>query len=164
MVKQSAGILVYRHRNGSIEVLLAHPGGPFWAKKDQNAWGLIKGEYIDGEEPFLAAKREFKEEVGKDVPPGKYINLGTVKIPSKVIYGWAVDAEFDTANLKSNLITIDCPPRSGRQIQIPEVDKVKWFEITKAIPKMHKGQEKFLERLAEQLNYKLEPPEQPSLF
>src|SRR6185295_4521481 len=100
-MKQSAGILIYRRKNGLVEVLLVHPGGPFWAKKDLKSWGLPKGEFGEGEVPLAAAKREFSEELGFEPPEGEYLDIGTVKIPSKVIYGWAIESDLDAANIKS---------------------------------------------------------------
>lgn len=164
MAKQSAGILLYRRKDNQVEVLLVHPGGPFWAKKDLKAWGLPKGEFSEGEDPQAAAKREFKEELGLDPPTSSYVDLGTIKIPSKLIYGWAVESDLDTTRVNSNVISIVWPPRSGQTLQIPEVDKAEWFEISRAGPKMHGGQAVFLERLAEHLDIKLLKPEQPSLF
>jgi predicted NUDIX family NTP pyrophosphohydrolase len=148
--------LIYRRRKDAVEVLLEHPGGPFWAKKNSKAWGLVKGEFIEGEEPLAAAKREFKEELGKTPPEGEYIDLGSVKIPGKTIYGWAVEADFDNKNIQSNLIVIDWPPGSGQKMKIPEVDKAEWFDITQVDDKMHNGQDAFIDRLAEHLGLGLE--------
>ncbi len=156
--------MVYRRKGNSVEVLLVHPGGPFWAKKDNKAWGLPKGEFTDGEDSLVAAKREFKEELGNEPPTGEYTELGTVKTPSKIIHGWAVEAAFDISNINSNLIDIEWPPRSGQTLQIPEVDKAQWFEISQAPPKMHSGQDAFLEQLAKQLGLNFEKTEQPTLF
>lgn len=164
MPKQSAGILPFRRRNGNVEILLVHPGGPFWAKKDKGAWGLAKGEIGEGEQPMQAAKREFSEELGLQTPEGEYIDIGTAKTSSKIIYGWAVEAELDATNISSNMVDIEWPPKSGQTMQIPEVDKAEWFKITRALPKMHGNQAVFLESLAEHLGIKLSKPEQPSLF
>ena len=163
-MKHSAGILAYRRSNNSVEVLLVHPGGPFWAKKDLKAWSLPKGEFSEDEEPLQAAKREFGEELGLKAPEGTYFDIGTIKIPSKIIYGWAVESDLDVSTIKSNQITIEWPPKTGQKQQFPEVDKAQWFEISKAGPKMHTAQDEFLQRLAEHLGLKLEKPEQPSLF
>lgn len=163
-MKQSAGILVYRRKGELVEVLLVHPGGPFWAKKDLGAWSLPKGEYLDTEEPLTAAKREFKEELGLDVPAGEYIGLGEVKIPSKIIHAWAVEGEIDISKIISNEFEMQWPPKSGQKAKFPEVDRAEWFDISQAAAKMHTGQDAFLERLADHLGLKYTKPEQTSLL
>ncbi len=163
-MKQSAGILVYRRKGSSAEVLLAHPGGPFWAKKDLKSWGLVKGEYQTDEDPLTAAKREFKEELGLDAPDGEYVSLGEVKIPGKIIHGWAVEADFDASNIKGQLMEMQWPPKSGRKVKFPEVDRAEWFDINQAAPKMHTGQATFLERLADHLDIEFTKPKQTSLL
>ena len=166
MKKHSAGILVYKKQANSLEVLLVHPGGPFWTKKD--VWGIPKGENDETEDPLVAAKREFEEELNHPAPDGDYLDLGEIKISSgKIIKAWAVEADVDVAKIKSNVIKIEWPPRSGQQIEIPEVDKAEWLLASQAITKMHKGQEAFIERLAEKLDIPLAAtpkPEQGSLF
>lgn len=154
-MKQSAGVLVYRRKDNQIEVFLVHPGGPFWAKKDSGAWSIPKGEYKD-EDPLTAAKREFKEETGNDAPNGGYIELGEVKIPSKNINCWAIEGDLDTSKVKSNTFSMEWPPKSGQQQEFPEVDKASWVEISKAGPKMHKGQSEFIDRLAQHLGVQLQ--------
>ena len=147
MAKQAAGILLYRRNRTGVEVLLAHPGGPLWARKDYGAWTIPKGQFTDGELPLDAAKREFEEEMGSK-PAGDFKTLGTVKQPSgKVIHAWAAEADFDTATVKSNLFSMEWPPRSGQMGEFPEVDRAGWFSIEEARAKMLKGQQPFLDRL-----------------
>lgn len=146
--KRSAGILLYRLRSGEPEVLLVHPGGPFWAKKDDGAWFLPKGELQENEEPVSAARREFAEELGTEPPAGELLELGTVKNKSgKLIYAWGLAGDFDTATLRSNTVTIEWPPRSGQQREIPEVDRAQFFGVPEAMVKMHAAEQPFLERL-----------------
>jgi predicted NUDIX family NTP pyrophosphohydrolase len=163
-MKQSSGVLVYRRKGGKIEVLLGHPGGPYWAGKDKHSWSIPKGEFVEDEAPLDAAKREFKEETGHDAPVGEYIELGFIKIPSKHIYCWAVEGDLDVGQIKSNKFKMEWPPKSGKQQEFPELDKAAWVEISHASAKMHKGQAEFIDRLAEHLGLQLEKPEQPSLF
>ena len=147
MPKQAAGILLYRRRASGLEVLLAHPGGPLWARKDLDAWTLPKGQFTGAELPLDAAKREFEEEMGS-APAGEFQPLGTVKQPSgKVIHAWAAEADFNTATVKSNLFELEWPPKSGRFAEFPEVDRAQWFSIEEARVKIIKGQQPFLERL-----------------
>lgn len=163
-MKQSAGILLYRKHNGVLEVLLVHPGGPFWAKKDQGAWSLPKGEF-EGEENLDAAKREFEEELGQPAPKGEYQELGTVKNKSgKIIHAWAVRGDLDVREIKSNTFTIEWPPRSGKQQEFPEVDKANWFGLGIASQKLNGAQAAFVERLADKLDIPLERPEQTTLL
>jgi predicted NUDIX family NTP pyrophosphohydrolase len=166
-MKLSAGLLIYRRNTAKTEVLLVHPGGPFWAKKDEGAWSVPKGEYEDGEPPQLAARREFEEELGIPAPKGELIDLGQINRNGKLISAWAVADDPDISQIKSNTIFIDWPPRSGKQLEVPEVDRAEWVEISQAPAKMHKGQNIFIERLAEALNIRLEPGQsltQSSLF
>lgn len=159
MGKQSAGILVYRWGNRGVEILLAHHGGPFWAKKDNGAWSIIKGEYDDNENPFDAAKREFKEETGHDAPEGEYLNLGDYKRKDgKTIHAWAVEADFDAKSIKSNNFEMEWPPKSGNIQKFPENDRAEWFLISQARLKMHSGQDIFLDRLVKKLGVTPEPP------
>jgi predicted NUDIX family NTP pyrophosphohydrolase len=145
--KQAAGILLYRRGRSGLQVLLAHPGGPLWARKDAAAWTLPKGQFTAGELPLDAAKREFGEEMGS-APSGDFQPLGTVKQPSgKVIHAWAAESDFDVSTVKSNLFTMEWPPRSGRNGEFPEVDRAGWFSIEEARDKIIKGQAPFLERL-----------------
>jgi predicted NUDIX family NTP pyrophosphohydrolase len=170
MAKQSAGILLYKTSETGIEVLLVHPGGPFWAKKDVGVWSIPKGEFAEGEEPFAAAKREFAEELGRAAPAGEFIELGTAKQPSgKIIYAWALAADFDAGAAKSNTFSMEWPPKSGQQQEFPEADKAAWFSLAIAQTKIVKGQLSLLETLASKLGHTLQQPEeietaQASLF
>ena len=151
MRKQAAGILMYRRGPSGLEVLLAHPGGPLWARKDAGAWTMPKGQFTDDELPLDAARREFEEEMGT-APTGEFQPLGTVKQPSgKVIHAWAAESDFDATTVKSNLFSMEWPPRSGRMGEFPEVDRAGWFSIEQAREKMIKGQAPFLDRLLEVL-------------
>lgn len=152
MKKQSAGILLYRKTAKGLEVFIGHPGGPFWAKKDRAAWSIPKGEFTDEEDALVAAKREFREEVGIDPPEGNYADLGSFKQPSgKVVYAYALEADLDTQQVKSNLFEMEWPPKSGQMQQFPEIDKVGWTPIAIACEKVVKGQIPLLEKLAENL-------------
>ena len=147
MPKQAAGILLYRKSRTGLEVLLAHPGGPLWARKDYGAWTLPKGQFTDGELPLDAARREFEEEMGSK-PGGDFQPLGTLKQPSgKVIHAWAAESDFDCATVKSNLFKMEWPRGSGQMGEFPEVDRAGWFSIEEARDKIIKGQAPFLERL-----------------
>ncbi len=149
MPKQAAGILLFRRGASGIEVLLAHPGGPLWARKDLGAWTLPKGQFTDGELPLDAARRGFEEEMGS-APVGEFQPLGTIKQPSgKVIHAWAAESDFDTASVNSNLFSMEWPPKSGRTAEFPEVDRAAWFSIDEARLKILKGQAPFLDRLME---------------
>ena len=140
---------MYRRREGGIEVFLAHPGGPFWAKKD--VWTIPKGEYEPGETPLDAARREFQEETGF-TPRGEFLGLGEIRQPGgKRVVAWAFEGDCDPAELVSNTCLVEWPPRSGRQIEIPEVDRGAWFSIDRARPRIFKGQETFLDRLVKLL-------------
>lgn len=145
--KRSAGLLMYRRRDSELEVLLVHPGGPFWRHKDLGAWSVPKGEYPPTEDPLAAARREFAEETGATVD-GAFLPLGEIEQPSgKLVTAWAVEGDFDPATLVSNTIKIEWPPRSGQQLEIPEVDRAAWFTLDAARPKMNPAQLPFLERL-----------------
>jgi predicted NUDIX family NTP pyrophosphohydrolase len=150
MKKQSAGLLLYRTTNNNIvEVLLVHPGGPYWMKKDQGAWSIPKGEFED-EDPLAAAQREFTEELGIPVPEGEIVELGSAKQTSgKVVYAWAVQADVDPKHVKSNMFSMEWPPKSGKTQDFPEVDKAQWFAIAAAQQKLVKGQVLLLEKLVE---------------
>jgi len=145
-VKQSAGILL--HRGG--EVLLVHPGGPFWAKKDAGAWSIPKGEYDEGDDPRAAALREFEEELGSALPAGtELVELGTVKLKSgKRITAFAAEGDLDAETISSNTFEMEWPPRSGRMQAFPEVDRAGWFSIEEAREKLNPAQAEFLVRLA----------------
>jgi predicted NUDIX family NTP pyrophosphohydrolase len=150
MSKQSAGLLLFRECGGQLEVLLVHPGGPFWAKKDDGAWSIPKGEFTSEEEPLAAARREFEEELGVPVD-GEFILLGDVKQPGgKIVHAWAVRGDFDPARLKSSQFSMEWPPRSGRQQKFPEVDRAEWFSLEVARTKILKGQGGLIDRLLEQ--------------
>ena len=146
-----------------------HPGGPFWSKKDLGAWSIPKGEYDESKDSFGAAKREFEEETGQPAPHENPIDLSEIKRrDGKIIKAWAVLGDLDVSTVKSNKIKIEWPPRSGKQMEIPEVDRADWFMISKAGPKMHRGQDEFINRLAAHLQVSLElletSPSQASLL
>ena len=147
MPQRSAGILLYRRRQGAIEVLLVHPGGPFWAKKDDGAWSIPKGEYAPDEDALAAARREFAEETGAQVE-GEAVALGAFRqSPAKIVDAWAIEGDFDPATLRSNTFTLEWPPRSGRMREVPEVDRAAWFTPEEAARKLLKGQRPILEAL-----------------
>lgn len=130
MRKKSAGLMLYREASNGvgIEVLLVHPGGPFWRKKDEGAWTIPKGEFDDSEEPLAAAKREFKEELGSPAPEGEYLSLGSIKQKGgKTVHAWAVKGDFDPGKLESETFTVEWPPYSKRMQEFPEVDRAEWF-------------------------------------
>lgn len=149
--KQSAGLLLYRYTNNELQVLLVHPGGPFWKNKDAGAWSVPKGEFTDEEDALAAAKREAKEELGKSFT-GKFIELQPVRMKTgKIIYAWALQADFDVEKLQSNMFEIEWPPRSGKNILIPEVDKAAWLSLSEAKEKINAAQVNFIDQLAEKL-------------
>lgn len=163
--KQSAGILVYRREAGRVEVFLVHPGGPFWAKKDEGAWSIPKGEFGD-EDPFEAARREFREETGHEIT-GDFRPLSSVKQPSgKHVHVWVVEGNLDPVQIKSNLFSLEWPPKSGKFQEFPEVDRAAWFPLSEAKRKILKGQIPFLEQFAQQLDLPVDDQEssQGSLF
>jgi predicted NUDIX family NTP pyrophosphohydrolase len=154
MAKLSAGILMYRRSSRGIELLLAHPGGPFWASKDQGAWSIPKGEYDDSEDALIAAKREFAEELGSALPARPFLDLGAIKQPSrKVITAFAVEGDFDPATLVSNRFELECPPKSGRKQSFAEIDSAQWFSTSEARDKILPGQAEFIDRLLEYLGH-----------
>jgi predicted NUDIX family NTP pyrophosphohydrolase len=147
MGKRSAGILVYRFRGGALEVFLVHPGGPFWRKRDAGVWSIPKGEFAQAEEPFEAAKREFREETGF-VIEGTFIALTPLKQPSgKLVYAWAVEGECDARSIQSNTFRLEWPPRSGKYEEFPEVDRAAWLPIPEAMDKVLAGQRGLLAEL-----------------
>ncbi len=147
MARRSAGLLMYRRREGELEVFLVHPGGPFWAKKDLGAWTIPKGEYADGEEPIDAARREFAEETGF-ATGGDFAELGTIKqAGGKVVTAWAFAGDCEPADLVSNTCEIEWPPRSGQRMEIPEIDRGRWFVVREARRYIKSSQEPFLDRL-----------------
>lgn len=150
MAKTSAGILLYRGEGNSLEVLLVHPGGPFWAKKDEGSWSIPKGELEDGEESRACALREMEEEIGSSLGlvPERLSELGEVRLKSgKRVQGWAAEGDFDPANLCSNTFAMEWPPRSGKEREFPEVDRAEWFALQQARLKINPAQAAFLDRL-----------------
>jgi predicted NUDIX family NTP pyrophosphohydrolase len=148
MPKLSAGILLYRFNDGFVEVLIAHPGGPFWAKKDEGAWSIPKGEYVEGEDPWPAARREFEEELGKPPPDGPRIDFAPLKQPSgKIVTAFAVRGDLDVDGTVSNTFALEWPKGSGNVREYPEVDRVGWFSVPEARSKLLKGQRPLLDRL-----------------
>lgn len=157
MKKRSAGLLAYRKVNGQIEVLIAHMGGPFHAKKDDGHWSIPKGEYEEGEDPLEVAKREFEEELGQPVPAGKLIEIGTVEQHNnKQVTAWAVETDVDTSVIKSNTFSLEWPPRSGKMQEFPEIDRAEWVNISQAPGKVIRGQGEIFNLLAEKLGHKLD--------
>lgn len=153
MPKHSAGLLMYRYRDGVLEVFLVHPGGPFWARKDLGAWSLPKGEFTPEEDALAAARREFAEETGLPAA-GKFIPLTPRKQPSgKLIQAWAFEGDCDPSAVKSNTFALEWPPRSGRQEEFPEIDRAGWFTLEEAKEKIIKGQVGFLEELQETIEF-----------
>ena len=151
MSKKSAGLLMFRRRNAFIEVLLVHPGGPFWSKKDIGSWSLPKGEYED-EDPLQVARREFEEETGYPVT-GDFLPLMPLRQSSgKIVSAWAVEGNCDASGIKSNTFLLEWPPRSGRQQEFPEVDRAEWFPLSLAREKILKGQAGFLDQLEQLLS------------
>ncbi len=147
MAKTSAGLLMYRKRNGTLEVLLVHLGGPFWKNKDRGAWFVPKGENDPGEEEFSAALREFKEETGL-VPSGDFLSLGSVKHKSgKTVVAWAFAGNCDPASLRSNTFEMEWPPKSGKLATFPEIDRADFFSVDAAREKMHPAEFELLGRL-----------------
>jgi predicted NUDIX family NTP pyrophosphohydrolase len=148
MAKMAAGLLLFRRKNDRVEVLLVHPGGPLWTRKDEGAWSIPKGEIEPGENPLRAAQREFEEELGSPVS-GDFIPLTQIRqVSGKLVHAWAVEADFDPATLKSGTFSMEWPPRSGRQQHFPEVDRAEWFTIEEAKHKINKGQILLLDRLS----------------
>jgi predicted NUDIX family NTP pyrophosphohydrolase len=150
--RRSAGILLYRLAGGAPEVLLVHPGGPFWARKDAGVWSIPKGEYEEGEDPRACALREFEEETGSALPESRLIDLGEVSQKSgKLVTAWAAEGDLDADAIESNTFTMEWPPRSGRTADFPEVDRAAWFREAEAREKLNAAQAEFLDRLMERL-------------
>lgn len=149
---RSAGLLLYR-RAPTLEILLGHMGGPYFARRDDGAWSIPKGEYDPDEEPLAAARREFTEEFGAVAPAGdRYRPLGDIRQRNgKQVTAWAVEADFDVTTLVSNTFEIEWPPRSGRRQSFPEIDRAGWFDVETARRKMVAGQQTLLDRLVDQL-------------
>jgi predicted NUDIX family NTP pyrophosphohydrolase len=144
----SAGLLLYRTREGIREVLLAHPGGPFWARRDDGAWSIPKGEVDEGEDPYAAARREFAEELGAVPPDGDPLPLGEVRLKSrKRVIAWALEGDFEPDQLVSMTFEMEWPPRSGRTATYPEVDRAAWFDLETARVKLNAGQVPLLDAL-----------------
>ena len=147
MAKTSAGLVMYRVRNNQLEVLLVHLGGPFWAKKDEGAWFIPKGEVYPAEDVLTAAKREFQEETGFE-PYDKFIPLGTVKHKGgKVVHAWAFQGDCDPSSIRSNTFTLEWPPRSGNKQAFPEIDEARFFSVEQARSKIHPAEFEFVDRL-----------------
>ena len=156
MAKHSAGILLYRKTDTGYEVLLVHPGGPFWAKKDLGSWSIPKGEYDEGEEPLVAAKREFAEEIGSQAPDGDYQTLGEAKQSSgKIVHAFTLESDFSLEKFSSNMFQMEWPPKSGQTQEFPECDKAAWVPLASAKQKLVKGQVALLETLASHLHQSL---------
>ena len=148
MPKRSAGLIMYRRRNTGLEVFLVHPGGPFWAKKDQGAWSIPKGEFNDDEAALDAAVREFQEETGFNAA-GPFLEMGTIQqAGGKVVSAWAFEGDCDPAQLVSNICRIEWPPRSGRQLEFPEADRGRWFPLSEAELNILKSQQALSKRLS----------------
>ena len=149
--KQSAGLLLFRRRAGALEVLLVHPGGPFWARKDDGAWSVPKGEIDEHEDVLAAARREVEEETGAR-PSGPFIALAPLhQSGGKIVHVWAVECEFDPSSLRSNLFEMEWPPKSGHVRSFPEVDRAEWFDLTMAARKILASQAPVLQRLEKRL-------------
>lgn len=150
MPKLSAGLILYRVTDGVVEVLIGHPGGPFWANKDDGAWSIPKGEYSQDEVAWDVARREFSEELGFEAPAGPRIDFGPVQQPSgKVITAFAVRGDLDLKEARSNSFEMEWPRGSGNVREYPEIDRVGWFSVAQARVKLNKGQRGFLDRLME---------------
>jgi predicted NUDIX family NTP pyrophosphohydrolase len=153
VARRSAGILLYRLTGEGPEVLLVHPGGPFWAKRDEGVWSIPKGEYGEDDDPLTAALREFEEETGTPLEPGEPVELGSVKQKSgKVVVAWAIRGDLDANAIHSNTFAMEWPPRSGRTAEFPEVDRAGWFDPSAARRKLVEAQAAFVDRLLERLD------------
>ncbi len=148
MPKLSAALLLYRVVDGAVEVLIGHPGGPFWARKDDGAWSIPKGEYVEGEDPWSAAQREFQEELGKEPPDGPRVEFAPLRQPSgKIITAFAVRGDLDLDGTVSNTFELEWPKGSGKIREYPEIDRVGWFSVAEARSKLLKGQRPLLDQL-----------------
>lgn len=153
MPKVSAGLLLFRRREAGVEVLIAHMGGPFWARRDDGAWTVPKGLIEPDEDPLGTARREFEEELGSSAPPGPYIELGEITQSSgKIVHAWGVEGDFDPNGLRSNLMQVEWPPRSGKLREYPEIDRAEWMRPEEIGDRLIKGQIAFVERLVEALD------------
>jgi predicted NUDIX family NTP pyrophosphohydrolase len=152
MPKLSAALLLYRIVDGAVEVLIGHPGGPFWARKDDGAWSIPKGEYVEGEDPWSAAQREFQEELGKAPPDGPRVEFAPLRQPSgKIITAFAVRGDLDLDGTVSNTFELEWPKGSGKIREYPEIDRVGWFSVAEARSKLLKGQRPLLDHLVDAL-------------
>ena len=152
MPKLSAGLLLFRRVDDAVEVLVAHPGGPVWARRDTGAWSLPKGAQNDGETLLDAAYREFLEETGHAAPVGSAIDLGEVRMRSgKVVHGWGVEGDLDPGAIRSMLVEVEWPPRSGRRVTVPEIDRVAWVLPSEARRRLNPAQAAFVDRLLQAL-------------
>lgn len=152
MAKQSAGILMFRRRHDAVGLLLVHPGGPYWTRKDEGAWSIPKGLFEEGEEALAAARREFEEETGTR-SMGPFIELGMFKQPGgKKVFAWAVEGEFDLASFRSGSFAMEWPPRSRRMQEFPEADRAGWFSPDEALVKVTRGQRPIIAALIERLD------------
>ena len=159
--KTTAGLLLYR-RHGELEIFLVHPGGPFWAKKDAGTWSLPKGEIGEGEDPLEAAKREFTEETGFSID-GEFRRLDPVKQSGgKVVHAWAIEADCDPAQVRSNLFSMEWPPKSGQKKEFPEVDRAQWFNIPEARKRILVAQIGLIDQLISILTVKEREPPHPN--
>jgi len=146
-IKQSAGILLFRKTNNILEIFLVHPGGPFFKNKDEGSWSIPKGEFSDDEEGLAAAKREFEEETGQAID-GEFISLGTIRQKSgKNVYAWAIEGDINHETIFSNTCEVEWPPRSGKKLTIPEIDRAAWFEVVEAKQKINPAQAELIDRL-----------------
>jgi predicted NUDIX family NTP pyrophosphohydrolase len=149
-VRRSAGLLLFRHTGDHLEVLLAHPGGPLWTKRDAGAWSVPKGEVEPGEDPPAVARREFEEETGHPPPDGEYVSLGEVRQKSgKYVVAWAAEGDLDPATAKSNTFPLEWPSGSGDWVDVPEIDRVEWFDLDEARTRLNPAQVAFIDRLAD---------------
>jgi predicted NUDIX family NTP pyrophosphohydrolase len=148
--RKSAGLLLFRHVGSDLEVLLVHPGGPFWATRDVGSWSIPKGECEEGEDPRATAWREFAEELGTPAPQGEALELGEVRQKAgKIVVAWAIAGDLDPEHITSNTFTMEWPPRSGRSEEFPEVDRAQWFGLAEARERINPAQVALLERLQE---------------
>ncbi|HEX3356513.1 MAG TPA: NUDIX domain-containing protein [Tepidisphaeraceae bacterium] len=152
MPRTSAGLLLFRHRPTGLQFLLAHPGGPFWKNKDHGVWTIPKGEANPGEDLLAAAQREFAEEIGSS-PTGDFLPLNPITQKSgKIVHAWAIEGDLDTTNIQSNICSIEWPPKSGKQIEIPEIDRAEFFDLPTARLKINPAQTALLDDLISKLD------------